>query len=67
MIKRWFRNWWTAHMIRLTLQYGYCPMCKSSPPDQDCKICRGTYAYGPKVNTAQRGLWADFYIRARAK
>lgn len=62
----WWRNWWTAHRLRMLLQYGWCPKCRSSPPDPTCTICVGNRSYGPRISLEDQGMWAHRYVRERA-
>lgn len=58
---------WLRHpMRRFHLFMGYCPVCNSSPPDEDCSVCLGSYSYGPFLNPEERKRWlARFRIWTR--
>lgn len=43
---------------RLALRRGWCPLCNSSPPRQNCRVCLGTRDYGPHQSTAEAQAWA---------
>lgn len=68
-MRRWFRNWWTAHRLRLLLQYGWCPLCMSSPPKPNCYVCRGDADYGRhgqnRIWEHNYGPWASRYVAFR--
>ena len=44
------------------LMGGFCPICNSSPPDQQCFVCEGNYDYGPDLPRHVKDLW---FIRFR--
>lgn len=44
------------------LRFGFCPMCDSSPPRQDCPVCLGSYEYGHQVSADKRREWWDRYL-----
>lgn len=64
-LKRYFYNWWTAHRIRMMLQYGSCPLCNSSPPGKTCYVCWGSYMYGSKLSIKDKVVWAHRYVEER--
>lgn len=66
-LRGWYRNWWTAHRIRVLLQYGWCPLCNSSPPAVNCAVCGGTRHYGPAADLPSRSLYAGRYVRVRGQ
>lgn len=52
-MRRWARYW----LGRYWLSGGFCPACNSSPPDQSCFVCDGSYAYGRDASATTRSLW----------
>lgn len=67
-MKRWFRNWWTAHRLRILMQYGWCPKCNSSPPESECYVCGGDFCYGRGTNPIEEssyGLWTQRWVKYR--
>lgn len=42
---------------RYRLRHGFCPWCNSSPPEEGCEICYGSYSYGPKAGQVRRRYW----------
>lgn len=49
----WLRYWFG----RCGLRNGWCPACNSSPPRQQCRVCEGSYAYGPVLTERRRRDW----------
>lgn len=65
-MRRWLRHWWTAHRLRIMLQYGWCPRCLSSPPLPECQVCFGHRDYGRhKVEAIDLADWAERYVWLR--
>ncbi len=48
-------GWWR-------LKFGFCPMCDSSPPRNECPVCGGSYKYGHYLDKTGRKLWWDRYL-----
>jgi len=55
-------SFWRYWLGRWRLRWGFCPWCDSSPPDQDCIVCEGTYDYGPPSDD----VWAQWRRRWEA-
>lgn len=68
-MKRWWHNRKTAKRFRILMEYGWCPLCNSSPPAVDCPVCGGSRAYGPDLGAVETARWAHnwAYIQYRWK
>lgn len=42
---------------RRWLKRGWCPLCYSSPPRNDCQVCEGEMQYGYRISEETRTRW----------
>jgi hypothetical protein len=52
---RKIRCWWR-------LRFGFCPLCYSSPPDDNCVVCGGDRHYGLPMSSAKKERWRQRYL-----
>jgi hypothetical protein len=57
-LKKFFRYW----VGRNRLAFGFCPECNSSPPQENCWVCLGTYNYGVYITPLLKRVWTDKWM-----
>jgi hypothetical protein len=55
--------WWVRWRGWRRITRGLCPVCCSSPPRPDCPVCRGTFAYGPRIPAEVVTRWRIAWVK----